>query len=420
MSSPVYVFGLNGGTFELLIPWMEQGLLPNLQALMDEGVHGELTSTVPPVTAVAWSSFMTGKNPGRHGVFDFMVPVPGSYEYQPVNAPQRRGRALWDLISAAGGRVVVLNVPTTYPPHPVNGVFMSSFLSPSGKRDFLYPPELLAEMEGRFGPYPLSLQTMFSPLSLNDANIDRFLQECKAKLAHKFRVARWLLQREAPDFFMIHFFAGDQISHWLWHVLDPDHPRYTPTLARKHGAKIVEYWHRFDLELGRLREAMPANATALVMSDHGFGSWNDTISLNTWLWQEGYLAIKDQLVSRLRLALFRLGLTPEVAFAVRPLRAIVSAVLNPLLRQSGGVAGLEHEIVKQRRRLLLSINDVDWSRTRAYAFYGYGQITLNVKGRQPQGVVAPGAEYEAVLEEIADKLRQLRDPRTGQPVGGEV
>jgi predicted AlkP superfamily phosphohydrolase/phosphomutase len=142
----VYVLGIDGGSFALLDRWLQEGELPHLQAIMANGVSGELESSLPPVTAPAWTSFMTGKNPDKHGVYDFMLPAEQSYAYYPINAYSRRGKALWEIISEVGRRVAVLNVPTTYPPRPVNGVLISDFLTPSGKRDFTYPQSLLEEL----------------------------------------------------------------------------------------------------------------------------------------------------------------------------------------------------------------------------------------------------------------------------------
>ena len=122
------VIGIDGGTFDLIRPWAEAGDLPNLARLMAEGVHGPLESTLPPVTAPAWSTFATGKNPGKHGVFDFILPMGGRYDL--VNATSIHAPTLWQIISEAGLKCGVMNVPVTYPPAPINGFVIGGMLSP--------------------------------------------------------------------------------------------------------------------------------------------------------------------------------------------------------------------------------------------------------------------------------------------------
>jgi predicted AlkP superfamily phosphohydrolase/phosphomutase len=156
----VMVIGLDGATFKLLGPWMDEGKLPHLREIRDQGVSGTLKSSIPPATAPAWQCFMSGKNPGKHGVHFFQVRKPGSYDQVPVFATSFRERTLWEILSEAGYRVLVLNVPFTFPPKRVNGVLISGFTTPPSRRqECCYPPELLAEIEAKFGEYPLQLKT---------------------------------------------------------------------------------------------------------------------------------------------------------------------------------------------------------------------------------------------------------------------
>ena len=126
--SRVLVIGIDGGTFDLIQPWAEAGDLPNLSQLLAEGVHGPLESTLPPVTAPAWTTFATGKNPGKHGVFDFIRPTGG--EFDMINATSIRAPTLWQILSEADRTVGVMNVPVTYPPSKVNGFVIGGMLSP--------------------------------------------------------------------------------------------------------------------------------------------------------------------------------------------------------------------------------------------------------------------------------------------------
>ena len=155
---------MDGACFERLLPWMDQGELPNLQAMMEHGVSGELASTLPPVSATAWSSFMTGKNTGKHGIYDFLQPREGSYRFHLINSYTRRGKALWEILSEQGKRVVVINVPITYPSKPVNGVLISDSLTGQDKSDFIYPHLMAESIQSRFGPSPSDIVPPYSSM----------------------------------------------------------------------------------------------------------------------------------------------------------------------------------------------------------------------------------------------------------------
>ncbi len=126
----IAIVGLDGATWDLAGPFMEAGEMPTLRRLVTRGVSGVLRSTTPPVTFPAWSSFMTGVNPGKHGIFDFTRRLPGTYEIAFVTSRDRRVPTIWQLLSEAGRRVAVLGVPTTYPPEAVNGIVVGGFDSP--------------------------------------------------------------------------------------------------------------------------------------------------------------------------------------------------------------------------------------------------------------------------------------------------
>jgi predicted AlkP superfamily phosphohydrolase/phosphomutase len=419
MVRKVFVIGLDGGTLDLLGPWMQRGWLPHLKQLMIEGVSGPLDSTIPPMTATAWSTFMTGKNPGKHGIYDFGVQEKGGYGYQVIDSRHRRERAIWDIISNNGGRVVVLNVPTTYPPNPVNGVLGGDFLTPSGRRDFLYPPQLLEEIEQRFGRFPLYVIPPYFAISQDDADIDRYVGEYEAALRYTFDLAHYLLDKIDPQFLMLHIFGNDQLCHWLWHVLDATHPQYRKDLFEKHFERILAYYHALDTEVGRLMHRGGEDTTTIVMSDHGFGPLHKVINLNTWLIREGYLALKGTAISRLRYLLWRLGFTPENIAQSKLAGLLVRRLMKRLLQTDQGTID-QLKKFHAWQQLFLSLNDVDWTRTKAFCLFGWGQIKINVKGKYPQGAIAPGPEYASLMAEIVGKLQEFRDPETGERVEGQV
>jgi len=415
MKNHILVIGLDGGTFTLLKPWIDADILPTLRKMVEEGGSGFLCSSVPPITVTAWSSFMTGKNPAKHGLFEFFVKKANSYEEIPINANMRDGKALWDILGDNGSKVVVLNVPTTYPPRPVNGVLISGFLTPSGKRDFIYPSLLVDEIEEQFGPYPLYIKTPAAMVSQMDECIDRLLDECTAMLEYKTKVAHYLMDELDSDFTMLHIWGTDRIQHELWDLLDPHHPRHNKERAEKYGPKIIDYYRQVDAAIGNLMEKAGAEATTFVMSDHGFLPIYRLIDLNVWLLQEGYLAIKGGLLSRIKFFLWKAGLTYESLY-----RYLFSR-LRRFQRKGEAKAPVDYaKLYPLLQKVFLSMNDIDWQRTRAYCKFGMGQIVINLRGREPEGIVKQGREYEELRREIVEKLKGMRDPDSGDEINGQV
>ena len=191
----LFVIGLDGATFDLIRPWVAQGKLPTFKKLMDGGAWSELRSTVPPVTASAWSSFMTGKNPGAHGLFDFMQRKRDSYDLAPVSVMDRDGRAVWDLLGDASKRVIVMNVPVTWPPQPVNGLLVTGMLTPRNAENYTYPHELADELQRQIGEYIVYSDEVYSK-----GRGEIFLNALKYSAEQRTRAAEYLMQKYPWDF----------------------------------------------------------------------------------------------------------------------------------------------------------------------------------------------------------------------------
>jgi predicted AlkP superfamily phosphohydrolase/phosphomutase len=416
MDKKLLVIGIDGGTFDLLLPWMQEGLLPNLQKLAADGVSGTLRSTLPPITAPAWTSFYTGKNPGKHGVFEFLIKKEGSYEEIPVNSNFCKSKTIWELLGKGGKKVAVLNIPMTYPPQKVNGVMICGFLSSAKNRDFVYPPDLINEIEDTFGPYYLFGKTVDVATPLSDNHIEAFIDDCQKMSEYKFNVAHYLMEKDSYDFIAFHEYGTDRIQHWLWHVIDKSHPKYEKRLEDKFYNKILDFYRYVDEQIGKTMELAGPQFSVCIMSDHGFCPVVRSIDFNVWFLQEGYIQIKQTLLSQLRYFLWRHGLTYERLYSF----------LMKMMKY-----GFKPKTIDPRDSLdlfkigsnqpLLSFNDVDWSKTKAYARTSHtGQVVINLKGREPLGTVAPGEEYYHVRDEIVEKLKNLRDPQTGKTINGQV
>ncbi|MEA3342247.1 MAG: alkaline phosphatase family protein [Chloroflexota bacterium] len=399
--SRVLVIGIDGATFDLVRPWAEAGDLPNLAQLMAEGVHGPLESTLPPVTSPAWPTFATGKNPGKHGVFDFIRPVGGQFEM--VNASSVRAPTLWQILSQAGRTVGVMNVPVTYPPAPVNGFIVSGMLSPTDGA-FTYPQGLLDQYADRLLPYRIAPH-----VQSKRGNEAEFAADLLDLVDRRAEYALQLMTDYPYDFLMFHFQATDIIQHAFWKFVDPTHPLYDDRAAARFGPAVKRIYRRVDDAIGQMLDRLADDTTLIVMSDHGFGSLHYVVNLNLFFLEQGLLKLKHGAWTRFKSALFRAGLTPASVWH---------------LVERTGLQNYVWQVSKSTRNQIvgkfLSFDDVDWSRTLAYSIGHVGQVYVNLKGREPEGIVEPGAEYEDVRRRVTETLGKLRHPKTGELLVDQV
>lgn len=406
----VLVIGIDGATFRLMRPLMQQGYMPYLTEVEQRGALGTLETIYPPVTAPAWSSFMTGKNPGKHGVYEFLHRKRGTLEQIPVNAGMLGSQTLWEMMSKAGKRMVVVSVPLCYPPFPVNGTLMSDFLAPMGARDLSYPPELLQEIEDKFGEYLLYHKQVYTK-----DNVANVLAELEEHTAYRQRVAEYLLKRDPWDFAMVYFEGTDRLQHELWHIIDPTSPMHDAEEAKLYGERTRNYYRALDEDVRKLADlalSQDPDTQVILMSDHGFGAIHKFVNFNIWLLREGFLKLKQDIPTQLKHALFSLGFTPSLGYKL----SMNFGFAN--LRLSQGMTN-RNQILDLVRRGFLSFRNVDWKRTRAFSSGNYGQIFVNLQGREPFGSVTQN-EFPEVVEQIGARLLELRDPKTGAPVVAKV
>ncbi len=372
---PILIIGLDGATFAVLQPWLADGTLPTLARLSATGTTGELLSTLPPVTAPAWVSFMTGKNPGQHGIFDFFRPHAANLDrFEMVNASHIRSRLFWEYLPEKSLRVGILNIPVTHPPRPVNGYIVPGLLSPD-QGQTCYPPGLLQPYQAELGPYRLTPDLLYKP-----DNAAAFIADLHALIDTQSHYAQRLIADHPADLQIVHFLAPDIAQHKLWRYHDPTHPWYTA--ATPYGSALRDLYVRLDQSIAALIALMPPETTVFVMSDHGFGPHHQIVNLNQFFIHTGLMVLQRGWRVRARQWAFgQPWLWPWVARWLRP----------------------------------LAFADVDWSQTVAYSLGHMGQIYLNVAGRQPYGIVAP-QEYAAAREQVVTQLHQLRHPVTQQPL----
>ena len=397
----VFVVAWDGATLDLLGPWCQQGELPTLQSILESGAHGKLASTFPPLTGPAWASFMTGKSPGNHGVFEFFRRRPGSYS-QVLSSPSSvHGRSLWKLLSQADRKVGVINVPLTYPPEEVNGFLISGLLTPRDCADWAYPKELVQELREQVGTYLIHHDEKYTK-----SNVENLLLEQHRILQSRTEAALYLIREKQWDFFMVHYYGPDRMTHEFWHLLDPSHPQHDAQERQRFGNVVLDFFRRLDSDLGKLLATLDENVVVILMSDHGMGPVTKFLNVNSWLMSEGYLRLKGDVLTRVKQGLFRAGFNYYTLG-----KLVLQAGWGKKAVQIG--RGRRQEL---QERVFLSFRDVDWSRTRAYSMGNYGQIYANLRGREPQGCVEPGPEYEGLLEELTERLGSLVDPESGKKV----
>ena len=357
MTRKLVVIGLDCVTPELLFgPWLDE--MPNVRRLMADGLHGRLQSTIPPITVPAWMSMMTSHDPGTLGVYGFRNRK--SYEYDDtytVNASHVSAKTVWNILSVNRKRSLVMGVPLTYPPKPLNGALVGCFLTPDKSATFTYPPELQTRLDALAGG-----EYLIDVKDFRNDRRDETLAQIRVMTERRFRAFRALLREDDWDYAMMVEMGPDRIHHAFWRFIDPGHRLYER--GNEFENVVRDYYIEMDAEIGRTVDALPADTSVIVVSDHGAKRMVGAIAINEFLMREGYLTLK--------------------AAPTKPTR--------------------------------LTADMVDWSRTLAWGDGGYyARVFLNIAGREPNGQI-PAADVARVRGELKQKLESLGDEH-GKSIG---
>ncbi len=336
--------------------------MPHTRRLMEEGIYGELESTIPPITVPAWMCMMTGKDPGELGIYGFRNRKDYSYDsLYIVSSRNVRESTLWDILGRFGKKSIVLGVPLTYPPKPISGWMVTSFLTPSTRSQYTFPAGLKGEIAEIVDDYMIDVSNFRTD---ERERIERELFEMTEK---RFQLARHLIKSRDWDFFMMVEMGSDRLHHAFWRFWDKTHRQHEPDSP--FSQTMRNYYRLLDDELGRILECVDDNTTVLVVSDHGAKRMDGGICVNEWLQQQGYLKLKEQPVSK--------------------------------------------EITR------FSTDMVDWENTQVWGEGGYyARIFMNVKGREPHGIIPPD-DYESVRDELKTRLEAIVD-EDGRNIGTRV
>ncbi|MCI4626500.1 MAG: alkaline phosphatase family protein, partial [Candidatus Magnetoovum sp. WYHC-5] len=358
--------------------------LPNLKSLIEGGASGVLESSLPPLSPVAWPTFFTGVNPGKHGIFDFVVPQgndnPSAIKFN--NLSDCRVEPFWAHLNKKGIRTGIINLPMTFPPDKLKGFMVAGLGSPGTDSDFVYPYELKGEfLKALDGKYLIEIDNDLSATpSVYRAQLIEMVKIRK-------KAALFLLKKTAIDLFTIVFTATDRAQHGLWKCLDSNAPEFKPGFEDA----ILDVYREVDKAIGEILEAVPSVEHIIVMSDHGMDAVYRSVDINRWLELNGYLRFKDMsLVSNLKGQMNRVYM------------------------------GVKRRLFKKGAALLRSSQYIDWKNTKAYHLGSWGNIYINTKGRFPWGIVDYGKDYDDIREGIICGLKALVDPLNGALVVKDV
>lgn len=274
----VVVIGLDGTPFSFLKKEMDAGNLPNLAALAANGRFSRMESEIPTISSVAWASFMTGKNPGEHGIYGFTDRKPGTYDLYFPNYTNLKAEPLWDRLSSEGKRCCVINVPSTFPARPLNGVLVSGFVAPNLER----------------ATYPASayeyLQDMGYRIDVDAAkareSLDLLIDDLHATTVKRREAMFHFWESEKWDFFMCVFTGTDRLHHFMWKHYEDNDPVYAPEFLR--------YYKHVDGIIGEFTSGLPDDVSLIMLSDHGFQSIENEVYINRLLAEKGYLRLNRE------------------------------------------------------------------------------------------------------------------------------
>ena len=429
--SRVVVIGLDSADYYLVKKWVNERCLPTIASLISRGSWGKLDSTADIGSGTVWPSFFTGASPAKHRglMLHERRLKPGTYRliYEPSYADLIKREPFWLQLSRAGKRMAILDVPKTHPIKGLNGIQLMGWgvHSPSWHPDS-WPPEIIEEVNSRFGSYPAPDDDEFTPKGLSQ--LSKFYRELISGVEKKGLVSRYFLDQEAWDLYMTAFAETHCVGHNFWHLTDENHPEYDSELAKTLGDSVFNVYSLIDSEIAKIIDSAP-DVTFFIVSPEGMGpSYTGSHLLPEILRR---LGIRPQETSsgsalskgfknpadRLRQLMPAVRWGPDAA--VRNLKSKLPASVVKALE-------LGKRLVPQKtwntwRCYLMTLGN-DWQSSRAFPLPSdfNGAIRINLKGREAEGLVEPGAEYESLCDELIQELSQLVNIDTGKKVVSEV
>lgn len=268
------IIGLDGVPYTTMQRFIAEGVMPNTGELVKTGTLSQMTTSLPEVSSVAWTSFMTGVNPGKHGIYGFMDLRPGTYDMFFPDFKSVKAETMWEFLGKSGRRSIVVNVPSTYPAKELNGILIAGFVA-IDLRKATYPQSYVPMLE-QMG-YRLDVDAMKARQSM-----DLFAQDLRETLKKREEALLYLIEKEEWDLFIATISETDRLHHFLWAASDDP--------AHKYHDFFIEIYRWIDRIIGKLCEKIDRDTAVFMVSDHGFTHIKQEVYINKWLEEEGYLS----------------------------------------------------------------------------------------------------------------------------------
>lgn len=398
--SRTFVIGLDGVSFNVLMPFVDKGIMPNLKNILENSCYGDLLSTIPPYTAPAWASFMTGINPGKHGVISFFR---NSIEYNnidpsiqmPVNSNDIEGITLWDILGAFNKKIGIINVPLTFPAKNINGFMISGMDTPLKSDKYYYPPSLSPGLDN----YIIDiLSGVEGPKVTDEGFMDRYeiFRQSKKMMEIRADTVLELMEGEKWDFFMVVFTSTDRILHYFWEYFEDSKDKNL-------NKKVESFFGELDKQIGNIVSRLNQYDNLMIISDHGFTrAPKKVINLNTWLQKQGFLFTNSK---------------------VSLYDSIIKLYQNHRLRNIVKIFVPKKSKRHFQERFGLKLGKIiDWNKTKAYYVYLYNHICgieINKDWVKKERSVSK-EEYEIIRKQLIKKVSRLVDPENGRSVVEKV
>lgn len=344
----IFVIGLDSAPPQIVFDRKDE--LPHIKYLIENGTSGFFRTTDPPITIPAWLSMVTGKDPGKMGLYGFRYRKPGTYnDMYFATSDIVKEPAIWDILKEKNMPSCLISIPPSYPPRPVNGNLISCFMTPGDDSDYTYPASLKDEIEKKFGKYKFDV-------TFRTEDRDKLLKELYDMTKQHFQAIKYLMQNKIWQFFMFVEIGIDRIHHAFWKYFDKQHHAYEP--GNKYENAIMDYYKFIDKEIGDILESLDDNTVVFVVSDHGTKAMKGAFCINQWLKSKGYLCINKK---------YPVGTDLEKA-------------------------------------------EIDWSKTKVWAWGGYyARVFFNIKGREPKGAI-PSSRYKSWRNRLKEEFTRIKGP----------
>lgn len=392
--SRVLLIGIDGATFDIINPLILGGKLPNFQKLLDEGVHGTLKSGFPLTAATGWASLVTGKNAGKHNIYDFYKCNAAENRYQVIKSNMIKSEKLWNILDKNGLKSIVVNVPVTYPPEPINGVMIGGMLS-SRNNGYTFPRILSDELNKK--DYVIDLYQYYCK-SLSD-----YFNLALKTITNRHQAFRDILKTIDWNFALITFTVIDRLESVIWWYRE-----------------LIEHIYReLDRLIGQMiQENDDGNTYIMIVSEYGFKDVKKKFFVNEWLWNLGLLSKKistekatipnfldEYFAHKIEDNNFITNIFTRTGITKDNIRKIIPEIVCETIKKA--TPSFIRKIFPKENLV------IDWENTQAYLpSYSAQGIKINLAGREPFGIVQPGEEYEQVRDKVIRELYRLKDPFT--------